>query len=162
MDQNKKSLLELFNTLLENLGLQQNIYGYILSITLLTILLAFKLFIVNCIVRHFRNCKRNHFQIEDLDIWISVMQYLEYLVIIAGIFFGLTLLWLWNVTGILDCLKTGNQIKSASNCLEIIITTSDKILADNSRAKKNKQTNQNIGKLAVTESTPNRLQPYTV
>ena len=68
MDRNEKALLELFNTLLENLGLQQNIYGYILSITLLTILLAFKLFIVNCIVRHFRNCKRNHFQIEDLDI----------------------------------------------------------------------------------------------
>ena len=68
MDQNEKSLLELFNTLLENLSLPQNIYGYILSLTLLTILLAFKLFIVNCILRHFRNCKSNHFQIEDLDI----------------------------------------------------------------------------------------------
>ena len=90
------------------------------------------------------------------------MQYLEYLVIIAGIFFGLTLLWLWNVTGILDCLKTGNQIKSASNCLEIIIGQSDKILADKSRVKKNNQTIQNIGNLAVTASTPNRLKPYTV
>ena len=68
MDRNEKSLLELFNILLENLGLQQNIYGYILSITLLTILLAFKLFILNCIARHFVNCKRSHFQIEDLDI----------------------------------------------------------------------------------------------
>ena len=72
MDRNEKSLLELFNILLENLGLQQNIYGYILSITLLTILLAFKLFILNCIARHFVNCKRSHFQIEDLDIWNAV------------------------------------------------------------------------------------------
>ena len=68
MDQNEKSLLELFNTLLENLGLAQNIYGYILSLTLLTILLAFKLFIVNCILRHFRNCKTNQFKLEDLEL----------------------------------------------------------------------------------------------
>ena len=68
MDQNEKSLLELFNTLLENLSLPQNIYGYILSLILLTILLSIKLFIVNCILRNFRNCKSNQFQIEDLEL----------------------------------------------------------------------------------------------
>ena len=68
MDQNEKSLLDLFNTLLEKLSLPQNIYGYILSLVLLTILLSIKLFIVNCILRHFRNCKTNHFQIEDLEL----------------------------------------------------------------------------------------------
>ena len=72
MDLTTKSLLEVFNILLENLGLQQNIWGYMVSIFLLTILLAFKLFILNCIARHFLNCKKSHFELEDLDIWNAV------------------------------------------------------------------------------------------
>ena len=68
MDQNEKSLLELFNTLLEKLSLPQNIYGYILSLILLTFLLSIKLFIVNRILRNLKNCKSNQFQIEDLEL----------------------------------------------------------------------------------------------
>ena len=96
------------------------------------------------------------------------MEYLEYLVIIAAIFFLISLLWVWNVTGILDCLKTGNQIKSASNCLEVIVGQSDKILASKQRVRKNNQTHQNIEVQAVSASTQvsastsNRLKPYSV
>ena len=90
------------------------------------------------------------------------MQYLEYMVIAAGLFFGLTFLWLLNVVGFLDCLKSGSQIKSASNCLTLIITQSDKALADTRRARKNLSTNQNTGTLAASGSTSNKLQPYTL
>ena len=68
MDLTTKSLLEVFNILLENLGLQQNIWGYMVSIFLLTILLALKLFFLNYIVKYFLNCKKSNFELEDLDI----------------------------------------------------------------------------------------------
>ena len=68
MDQNENSLLELFNTLLDELSLPQNIYGYILTLILLTFLLSIKLFILNCILRNLKNCKSNQFQIEDLEL----------------------------------------------------------------------------------------------
>ena len=68
MDLTTKTLLEAFNLLLENLGLQQNIWGYTVSLFLLTILLALKLFFLNCIVKYFQNCKKSNFELTDLDI----------------------------------------------------------------------------------------------
>ena len=68
MDLTTKTLLEAFNLLLENLGLQQNIWGYTVSLFLLTILLILKLFFLTCIAKYFQNCKKSNFELTDLDI----------------------------------------------------------------------------------------------
>ena len=90
------------------------------------------------------------------------MQYLEYTVIAAGLFFGLTFLWLLNVVGFLDYLKSGAQIKSASNCLTFIISQSDKVLAESRRERRKLSTNQNTQSQAASGTTSNKLQPYTL
>ena len=68
MDLNTKTLLEAFNLLLENLGLQQNIWGYTVSLFVLTILLILKLFFLTCIAKYFKNCKKSNFELTDLEL----------------------------------------------------------------------------------------------
>ena len=95
-------------------------------------------------------------------IW-TLMEYFEYLFICGAIFFLISFLWLLNVTGILDCLKTNSQVKSASHCLQVIVEKSDKILASKQRAR-NHQTHQIqtvSASTQVTASASNRLRPYS-
>ena len=90
------------------------------------------------------------------------MQYLEYLVIAAGLFFSLTFVWLLNVIGFLDCLKSGAGIKSASNCLTFVISQSDKVLAESRRERRRLPTNQNTQSQAASGTASNQLLPYTL
>ena len=89
------------------------------------------------------------------------MQILEYLVIASGLFFSLTFLWLLNVIGVLDCLKSGAGIKSVSNCLTFDISQSEKILAE-SKDRRRQLTNQNTQSQAASGSASNQLLPYTL
>ena len=68
MDQNTNTILELFNILLNELSLPQNIFGYIATSFLLTFLLGIKLVIFNCILKNLKNCKTSQFEIEDLQL----------------------------------------------------------------------------------------------
>ena len=88
------------------------------------------------------------------------MQILEYLVIVSGLFFSLTFLWLLNVIGALDCMKSGG-IKSASHCLTLVISQSEKILAE-SRTRLRQSSNQNSQSQALPQaaSRSNQLLPY--
>ena len=90
------------------------------------------------------------------------MQYLEYMVIAAGLLFGLTFVWLLNVVGFLDFLKSGAQIKSASNCLTFIISQSDKVLTESKRERRRLPTNQNTQSQAASGTASNQLLPYTL
>ena len=88
------------------------------------------------------------------------MQILEYLVIISGLCFSLTFLWLLSVTGALDCMKSSG-IKSASHCLSLVIAQSEQILAE-SRTRLRQSSNQNNPSQALPQaaSGPNQLVPY--
>ena len=68
MDLDTKTLLEAFNLLLEKLGLQQDIWGYTVSLFVLTILLILKLFFLTCIAKYFKNCKKSSFELTDLEL----------------------------------------------------------------------------------------------
>ena len=56
------------------------------------------------------------------------MEFLQYLIIGSAIIFLISLTWLTNLTGIFDCLKNSNQVRSSNHCLQIIVEKSDKIL----------------------------------
>ena len=70
MDQYTNQLFELFKTLLNNLNLPEDIFGYSACLILLTILLFVKSVVVSCIVRKLKSCKINQeqFDISDLEI----------------------------------------------------------------------------------------------
>ena len=68
MDQYTNELLELFNTLLNNLSLPQDIFGYSATLLLLTVLLFAKLVVLSCIVEKLKSCKINQFDISNIEL----------------------------------------------------------------------------------------------
>ena len=85
---------------------------------------------------------------------------LEYIVIIAGVFFSLTFLWLLRVIGALDCLVS-SPVKSAAHCLTLIIGQSEQVLTESRAKLRNKQRNPNHTTQAQS-SVSTQLVPYTV
>ena len=66
------------------------------------------------------------------------MEFLQYLIIGSAIIFLISLTWLANLTGLFDCLKNSNQVKSPNHCLQIIVEKSDKILQASKQVSKSK------------------------
>ena len=68
MEWDTKTLFEAFNYLLEKLGLQQDIWGYTVSLFILTTLLLLKLFILICLAKYFKTCKRSNFELTEFEL----------------------------------------------------------------------------------------------
>ena len=68
MEWDTKTLFEAFNYLLEKLGLQQDIWGYTVSLFILTTLLLLKLFILTCLAKYFKTCKRSNLELEEFEL----------------------------------------------------------------------------------------------
>ena len=68
MEWETQSLLETFNYLLEKLNLQQDIWGYIAILFILSSLAFLKLFILVCLAKHFKNCNKSNFEVEEFEI----------------------------------------------------------------------------------------------
>ena len=60
------------------------------------------------------------------------------------IIFLISLTWLTNLTGIFDCLKNSNQVKSPNHCLQIIVEKSDKILQASKQVKESALSAKNL------------------
>ena len=97
------------------------------------------------------------------------MEYLQYLVIGAGIIFFISLIWILNLTGNLDYFKSNNQVKSPYHCLTKIVEKSDRIL-QSTRQPRNPQYQQAITSFSnrqiqssqvSTENKTRQLVPYT-
>ena len=86
---------------------------------------------------------------------------LEYIVIIAGVFFSLTFLWILRVIGALDCLVS-SPVKSATHCLGLIIEQSEQVLTESRAKLRNKQRNSNHTTQVQSSSVSTQLVPYTV
>ena len=69
------------------------------------------------------------------------MEFLQYLILGSGIIFLISSIWLANLTGLFDCIKNSNQVKSSNHCLQIIVDRSDKILQANKQISKSKNLN---------------------
>ena len=69
MDQQTEQIFELFQSLLANLNLPENIFGYFACLLLLTIILAVKTIILSCVVKKLRYCVTTpaQFDIYDCD-----------------------------------------------------------------------------------------------
>ena len=70
MDQQSNQFFELFKSLLDNLNLPEDIFGYFACLLLLTILIAVKTIVLSCVVRKLKYCITNQaqFDIYDLEI----------------------------------------------------------------------------------------------
>ena len=68
MEWQTQSLLESSNFLLEKLNLEQDIWGYIAILFILSSLAFLKLFILVCLAKHFKNCNKNNFEVEEFEI----------------------------------------------------------------------------------------------
>ena len=68
MELDTKTLLEAFKLLLEKVGLQQDIWGYTVSLFILTTLLLLKLFLLTCLAKYFKNCKRSNFLLTEFEL----------------------------------------------------------------------------------------------
>ena len=66
------------------------------------------------------------------------MEFLQYLILGSGIIFLISSIWLANLTGLFDCIKNSNQVKSSNHCLQIIVERSDKILQASKQISKSK------------------------
>ena len=98
------------------------------------------------------------------------MELFQYLVIGAAVLFLISLIWLINLTGNTDCLKTSNQVKSPYHCLQIIVEKSDKILQASKQTVRNPQHYQIQTSCASTQVEPaqvssasksRQLRPYS-
>ena len=69
MDTQIEQIFELFQSLLLNLNLPENIFGYFACLLLLTIILAAKTIILSCVVKKLRYCVTTpaQFDIYDCD-----------------------------------------------------------------------------------------------
>ena len=69
MDQQTEQIFKLFQSLLANLNLPENIFGYFACLLLLTIILAAKTIILSCVVKKLRYCVTTpaQFDIYDCD-----------------------------------------------------------------------------------------------
>ena len=70
MDQQTNQFFELFKSLLDNLNLPEDIFGYFACLLLLTILIAVKTIVLSCVVKKLKYCITNQaqFDIYDLEI----------------------------------------------------------------------------------------------
>ena len=98
------------------------------------------------------------------------MELFQYLVIGAAVLFSISLIWLINLTGNLDCLKTNSQVRSPYHCLQIIVEKSDKILQASKQTVRNPQYHQIQTSCVSTQvqptqvssaSKPRQLRPYS-
>ena len=69
MNQQTEQIFKLFQSLLANLNLPENIFGYFVCLLLLTIILAAKTIILSCVVKKLRYCVTTpaQFDIYDCD-----------------------------------------------------------------------------------------------
>ena len=98
------------------------------------------------------------------------MEFFQYLVIGARVLFFISLIWLINLTGNLDCLKNSSQVKSPYHCLSIFVEKSDKILQASRQTVRNSQHHQVQTSCAGSQvqptqvssaSKPRQLRPYS-
>ena len=70
MDQQSNQFFELFKSLVDNLNLPEDIFGYFACLLLLTILIAVKTIVLSCVVKKLKYCITNQaqFDIYDLEI----------------------------------------------------------------------------------------------
>ena len=57
-----KLLIESLNFLLEKLDLEQNIFGYIAILLILSSLAILKIFIFACLAKYLKNCNKTNFE----------------------------------------------------------------------------------------------------
>ena len=57
-----KSLIESLNFLLEKLDLEQNIFGYIAILLILSSLAILIIFIFACLAKYLKNCNKTNFE----------------------------------------------------------------------------------------------------
>ena len=162
MDKQTEQVYQLFLTLLENLNLPENIFGFAATLLLVVIILSVKTIVLSCIVQKLKNCANSHtqFSCDNLEI-VWTMQILEYVIITAGILFTLTFLWLVRVIGFLDCMVT-SSVKSAGHCLTIIIEQSEQVLTESRAKSRHNQRNSGHTNQAKSSSVSTQLVPYTV
>ena len=70
MDQQSNQLFELFKSLLNNLNLPEDIFGYSACLLLLTILIVVKSVVLSCMVRKLKSCIINQAQFDICDLEI--------------------------------------------------------------------------------------------
>ena len=96
------------------------------------------------------------------------MEYLQYLILGSGIIFLISSIWLANLTGLFDCIKNSNQVKSSNHCLQIIVDRSDKILQASKQISKSKNLNSqpknshtiDIQAESTSQKKVRQLKPY--
>ena len=62
MEDPTKLLIESLNLLLKKLNLEQNIFGYIAVLLILSSLAIIIIFIFACLARHLKNCNKTNFE----------------------------------------------------------------------------------------------------
>ena len=67
MDKISKTLIEILNLLLQNLDLEQNIFGYIAVLLILCSLVLLKIFILAYLAKHLKKCNEAKFEDFNLD-----------------------------------------------------------------------------------------------
>ena len=163
MDKQTEQVYQLFLTLLENLNLPENIFGFVAALLLVVIILSVKTIVLSCIVQKLKNCANSHqtqFSCDNLEI-VWTMQILEYVIIAAGILFTVTFLWLVRVIGFLDCMVT-SSVKSAGHCLTIIIEQSEQVLTEAREKSRHNQRTSGHTNQAKSSPVSTQLIPYTV
>ena len=70
MDQQTEQIFEIFQSLLANLNLPENIFGYFACLLLLTIILAVKTIVLSCVYKKLRYCVTTpaQFDCDDLEL----------------------------------------------------------------------------------------------
>ena len=85
------------------------------------------------------------------------MEFFQYIVIGAGVLFFISLIWVLNLTGNLDCFKNSSQVKSPYHCLSIIVEKSDRILQSNRQLVRNSQHQQVITTFSGSQSQSSQV-----
>ena len=67
MDQQTSQFFDLFKSLLDNLNLPEDIFGYFACLLLLTIIIAAKTIILSCVVKKLKYCVTTHAQFDIYD-----------------------------------------------------------------------------------------------
>ena len=70
MDKQTEQIYEIFQILLANLNLPENIFGYTACLLLLTIIITVKTFVLSCMVKKLRYCVTSptQFACDDLEL----------------------------------------------------------------------------------------------
>ena len=70
MDRQTEQIYEIFQSLLANLNLPENIFGYTACLLLLTIILTVKTIVLSCVVKKLRYCVTTptQFACDDLEL----------------------------------------------------------------------------------------------